>query len=184
MRRRIVWVCREAYRRGLTLGSGGNVSARTPEGVLITPHGCWLGRVRPEELLLLDPEGRPLQGTGEPSVETPLHLCLYRRLPSRGAVVHLHPPLSLAAGEVGEVELVGFEARLILRRVPVLPQRGPTVDDPEAVADALREHPVVILRGHGTVAAARTPEEALFVTELLERSVQVLVAKRLLEVRG
>jgi L-fuculose-phosphate aldolase len=76
---------------GLVTGTSGNGSVRTPKGdVLITPSGLDYEVLEPEDVVLVDPEARPLEGSLKPSSETPMHVGIYRSRPRAVAVVHTH----------------------------------------------------------------------------------------------
>ena len=79
------------YNRGLTHGSTGNLSVRLPDGtLLVTPTGSSLGRLTPEGLSVIKPNGELVSGP-KPTKEVPLHQALYSTRGERaGAVVHLH----------------------------------------------------------------------------------------------
>ena len=55
--------------------------------------------------------------------------------------------------------------------MPIIAQDTPTVTKPEKVVEALKYHPVVIIKGHGTVAIGKTFQEAFLFTDLLEEAV-------------
>src|SRR5207237_1340691 len=77
-----------------TRGAGGNVSARVPgsEEILITRTGVILGEVTPDDVVPIDPTGRPLDPQGpRPSKEVPFHTVVYRLRPDVNAIIHLHP---------------------------------------------------------------------------------------------
>lgn len=103
---------RDLHRRGWLPATSGNLSARLPSGdVLITASGLHKGRLRPEDMVEVDPEGTPRAEGQRPSAETALHLQRYREGPSTGAVVHVHSPnatlISLRA--TGELRFRGYE---------------------------------------------------------------------------
>ena len=79
------------YSRGFTHGSTGNLSVRLPDGnLLVTPTGSSLGRLTPEGLSVIKPNGELISGP-KPTKEVPLHQALYSTRGERaGAVVHLH----------------------------------------------------------------------------------------------
>ena len=90
-RKALVEVCRRMYQRGLIVALDGNVSARLPNGrILTTPRGVCKGDLEPEELVIVGLDGRKVSGRGEPTSELPLHLECYRQRPDIGAMVHGH----------------------------------------------------------------------------------------------
>ncbi len=94
MRKLIVKFGAELYDRQLTDVAGGNISVRVDDRVLMTPTRAgnlhhW--RLRPEQILTLDLEGRKLDGNGEISREAKVHLKLLNEFyPDGSAVVHGH----------------------------------------------------------------------------------------------
>ena len=72
-----------AYQRGLVSGTGGNISARCGEYIIITATNVPLRRVTPETLILCSLDGSPLDAApGErPSKETGFHAAVYRARP-------------------------------------------------------------------------------------------------------
>jgi putative sterol carrier protein len=66
---------------------------------------------------------------------------------------------------------ISFEEKYTIGEVPVIPQNTPTVTQPERVVAELKYHPVIILKGHGTVAVGKDFEEAFLLTDLLEEAV-------------
>ncbi len=88
-------VCRanlELVRRGLVIGTWGNASGidRAAGVVAIKPSGVGYAELTPEKIVLLDLDGKVLEGTLRPSSDTPTHLALYRAWNELGGVVHTH----------------------------------------------------------------------------------------------
>src|SRR5439155_19546127 len=92
LRRQIIHICRRLYERGLIAGQDGNISARLSNGlVLVTPSAVSKVDVEEDDLMVVNPEGRPVAGVGRPSSELGMHLRIYARRPDIRAVVHAHP---------------------------------------------------------------------------------------------
>ena len=90
LRERICLLAKSMFDRGLTGGSTGNISARTPDGgLLFSPTGTSFGRLDPARLSHFDADGR-LIGGDPPTKEKPLHDAFYDTRGTAGAVVHLH----------------------------------------------------------------------------------------------
>jgi len=80
------------HQRGWCDGTGGNFSCvleREPQLLLMAPSGVDKGRVRPQELIVVDDEGQVRGGGGRASAETLLHLAIVRET-GAGAVLHTH----------------------------------------------------------------------------------------------
>ncbi len=88
-RRRIAAAYRELGRRGFVPGSAGNVSQRTPNGMMITPSGCSAEAITPDMIVDIALDGA-LDGAGTPSSEWPMHAAIYRACPHAQAIVHTH----------------------------------------------------------------------------------------------
>ncbi|MFN5465416.1 MAG: methylthioribulose 1-phosphate dehydratase [Cyanobacteriota bacterium] len=82
----------DIHRRGWCDGTGGNFSctlSHAPLALLMAPSGIDKGSVSPESLIVVDAEGRVIQGSGRASAETLLHLEIVREREA-GAVLHTH----------------------------------------------------------------------------------------------
>jgi L-fuculose-phosphate aldolase len=89
MRDRVAWLYRTAAQRGLIAGSSGNVSALTPDGMLITPSGGDPETVGPADLSLVTLDGVALN-SATPSSEWAMHAAVYAACPGAGFIVHTH----------------------------------------------------------------------------------------------
>jgi len=84
----------------------------------------------------------------------------------------VHPPAVLAFSLTRESFLpVSFEEKYTIGEVPIIPQDTPTVTKPEPMVEELKYHPIVIIKGHGTVAIGKDLQEAFLLTDLLEEAV-------------
>ena len=80
------------HQRGWCDGTGGNFSCvlkLEPLLLLMAPSGVDKGRVRPQELIVVDGEGQVCRGSGRASAETLLHLAIVKET-GAGAVLHTH----------------------------------------------------------------------------------------------
>jgi len=80
------------HQRGWCDGTGGNFSCvleRQPLQLLMAPSGVDKGRVRPQELIVVDGKGGVCRGSGRASAETLLHLAIVNQT-GAGAVLHTH----------------------------------------------------------------------------------------------
>jgi L-fuculose-phosphate aldolase len=158
------WLGKELARRGLVVGSGGNISARDGERMVISPSGYDVDRVAPEEWAVIDlASGRQVGGLKAAS-EWELHLRALRSRPEANVVCHAHPAIAtgLVSGgadiEAYTPDFVAFVDRVA--HVPFVMPAGPELA--EAVEKALAGGaPAVALRNHGVVTLGRTAREAL-----------------------
>ncbi len=93
----------ELPRNNLVTWTGGNVSARDPESglVAIKPSGVRYEELRPEHMVIVDLDGRIVEGTLKPSSDTASHLYIYRHRPDVGGIVHTHSPYATAFAALG-----------------------------------------------------------------------------------
>jgi L-fuculose-phosphate aldolase len=161
------------FDRHLISGWGGNLSCRAMEdNILITGQHAPLGFLTAMDLVRIDSAGQPIDKSQRPSSETPLHLAVYAGTNTE-VVVHVHPPAVLAFSLNHDSFLpVSFEEKYTIGEVPIVAQDTPTVTKPEKLVEELTYHPVVIIKGHGTVALGKDFQEAFLLTDLLEEAVR------------
>lgn len=163
-RERLAALSRQLAEEGLVSGAGGNLSMRTPRGILITPSGLPCRETAPEDLLLVDLEGRVLEGRRKPSSETPMHLAVYRHDPRVGGVVHTHSRYASAFATAGrEIPPYHYMVAAVGDRVPLAPY---ATFGSEALAENVVQtlggrYGAVLLERHGVLTVGETPEEAL-----------------------
>ncbi|MBN1302559.1 MAG: L-ribulose-5-phosphate 4-epimerase [Melioribacteraceae bacterium] len=77
---------------GLVTLTWGNVSAidRTEGLIVIKPSGVDYDELKPEDMVVVDMEGKQVEGKLRPSSDTPTHLELYRAFSQIGGVAHTH----------------------------------------------------------------------------------------------
>ena len=160
------------FERRLISGWGGNLSCRHGEDkFLITGQHAPLGFLTTKHLVRIDRDGRPGEEGQRPSSETPMHLAIYGGTDAQ-VIVHTHPPMVVAFSLTHETFVpISFEEKYTIGEVPIIFHDTPTVTQPEKVVSELKYHPVIILKGHGTVAIGKDFEEAFLLTDLLEEAV-------------
>ncbi len=185
LRERICELARSMFDRGLTAGSTGNISARTPDGgLLVSPTGTSFGRLDPAALSRFDATGRQIDGD-RPTKEMPLHTAFYDTRGRTAAVVHLHSCHSVALSALPGADAQDFlppitpYAFMQLGRVQLLPYFRP--GDP-AIGDAVRglagKRSAVMLANHGPVVAGLDLEGACNAIEELEATARLAMLLR------
>ncbi|MNW37313.1 L-ribulose-5-phosphate 4-epimerase UlaF [compost metagenome] len=93
----------ELPKHGLVTFTWGNVSGIDRESGLfvIKPSGVPYEELRAEHMVVVDLEGRVVEGDLRPSSDTPTHLILYRSFPNIGGVVHTHSPWGTSWAQAG-----------------------------------------------------------------------------------
>jgi len=179
LREEFVRIGQLMHSRNYVTATDGNISARLgKDRYLVTPSGQSKGFMRPEEMVVIDGEARPLSGDWElrPSSEILLHLEAYRRRPDIGAVVHAHPPTAIALSIAG-VSLARCQLPEVLVTLGLIATTDyATPADPEGavvIRDLIRCHDALILRRHGSVTVGATPWEAYLRLEKVENAAEI-----------
>jgi len=184
LRKEMVEIGRRLYEKELVAASDGNLSARVSDNeFLITPSGTCLGFLKSSELVLIDGEGRRLQGGQKPTSEYRLHLEVYRLREDVGAVVHAHPPLCTAFSVAGVnlEECVIPEVVFTLGAIPTAEYATPTTEEPpRVIGEYIPRCDAIILDRHGTLTVGETLTEAYFKLEKLEHSAKIILSARML----
>ncbi len=83
---------------GLVILTWGNVSGIDRESglVVIKPSGVDYAELRPEDMVVVDLNGKTVEGTLRPSSDTPTHIELYKAFPDIGGVAHAHSTYATA----------------------------------------------------------------------------------------
>jgi L-fuculose-phosphate aldolase len=156
---------RAMSRRGLSQGTSGNLSARVPEGMLITPSAVPYDEMGADSLVLLDLDGRVLGRPGHrPSTEWRLHAAILAARPEAGAVVHTH---SMACTTLACLrrEIPAFHYMVAVAGGDSIRCADYATFGTAALADravaALDGRLACLLANHGMVALGPTPRAAL-----------------------
>jgi L-fuculose-phosphate aldolase len=168
---------------GLTVVTGGNISARDAETgmIVITPASAPYRDMSASDIVVVDEAGQVIYGSGTPSSEMAMHLELMRRAEDRSAfaVVHTHSPYATAFSVVRTpIPLVCNEGLgLGTVRVRVTEYAAPgTIALGEEVRSALAEDPgalAILLANHGAATMADSVSQAYDLALQLEWSARV-----------
>lgn len=182
-RQHLVEICRRLYEKDLIAAGDGNVSCRLDEErVLVTPSGCHKGFLRPDDLVITDVHGQRIlrkSGALRPSSEFLMHEACYLERPDIRAVVHAHPPVSVALALAGLSlsECVLSETCLLLGPILTVPYSTPTTDEvPRVLRPYLGQANALILDRHGALTLGRDLNEAWHRMEALEHAAKILHA--------
>ncbi len=164
----------DLFTRGLVSSHTGNLSIRLGERIIITRRVSQLVSLCENDLIETGISKND-RATPLASMELPVHRVIYRQTPAL-AIVHAHPPHAIALS-LTETEIVlNDEGLSVVGPVPVLGWHTEVsqLKLADAIAQALKQHRVVLVRGHGSFAIGQLLEEAYSLTTALEESCQVI----------
>jgi L-fuculose-phosphate aldolase len=182
MKKELVQTGLRLYERGMVAGTDGNISVRLDgDRVMVTPSGSALGRLAPEDLLIVDLYGKPLQGKGRPTSELKMHLFVYQNRSDVFACVHSHAPYATAFSVAGIplAEDILPEIVLFVGNIPLTEYAQPGTDAvPKAIEPHLEKSHAFLLRNHGLLTIGRSLEEAYNRHETVEHFARIVFAAR------
>ncbi len=169
----------ELPKNGLVKWTGGNVSARDQETglVVIKPSGVLYEDLRPEDHVVLDLEGKVVEGKLKPSSDTASHLYIYRQRPDVNGVVHTHSPYATAFAAVGKPIPVYLTA-IADEFGCTIPCAGFALIGGEEIGRQVVEHigesAAVLLKNHGVFTVGPTVRDAVKAAVMVEDVAQAV----------
>ncbi len=167
--------------KGLVVGTSGNISLRLPpqgerQLMTITPTSRHYDTLDIDDIPIIDFDGKSAAGHLAPSIETPLHIGIYRARKDVNAIIHTHSIFASAAAVAGldipailedQAALLGGEIKLAGYALSGTPEQLANV------LTALGKRNAVLLANHGAVATGRTMRDAFTAAELIEKTARV-----------
>lgn len=173
-RKEVARFMRRLYRQKLTTTSGGNISLRISQDIiLITPSGTDKGRMRWKEVGIMNIVGENLTPDLKPSIESEMHLSIYRRKKDIFAIVHAHPVFasSFTAMKSAIRTDLTAEAKAICGNPRFVPYAlMGTKELAVLAADLVEESDILLLENHGILATGANLLEAFDKLEVLENA--------------
>ncbi len=171
-RESIVEYSKQMLESGLVVGTGGNISIYNREEnlIAITPGSRDYLTLEAKDIIVLDPEGRIVDGEGSPSSELALHTIFYKNREDISSVVHTHSfhAASLSCMDKG-VPAIHYLIACAGGDVRCAPYE--TFGTSELAQKALlgmEDRRCVLLAKHGLVSGARTLEKAYSIASHIE----------------
>lgn len=162
---------RDIFLRGFISSHAGNMSTRVVDRIYITRTSSMLGKLRQKDVIELN-LGQDRSEVPQASSELVVHTAIYQNT-SALAIVHAHPPYATLLSMLqDELVPVDAEGKYLFTRIPVVTP-GKAIGSEESaglVSEQLRDHKIVLVRGHGSFARGATLEEAFMYTTSLESS--------------
>ena len=184
IRAALLATAKELLRTGLVEGTSGNLSARLPDGnVALTPSSLSYEQMQLEDLVVVDLDGNLLEGERGPTTEMALHLACLRKYPELGGVIHSHAMFATMFAITHQpIPCVIEEFDVFVGGdVPVANYQVTGSDElGEEVASWLADRGAVLMANHGLLTVGKTPEKAMQVAHLVERTAKIVWGARML----
>ncbi|MES1185230.1 MAG: L-ribulose-5-phosphate 4-epimerase [Myxococcales bacterium] len=174
----------EIPRRGLAIYTFGNVSALDAQRAVfaIKPSGVSYDELKADDMVVIDLDGKTVEGKLRPSSDTKTHLALYRAFRGIGGIVHTHSTYATAWAQAGlAIPIYGTtHADHLAEDVPctAVMSAEAVEGDYEAetgtqIIDCFRgrdpeQTPMVLVAGHAPFTWGKTAEKAVYHAVVLE----------------
>lgn len=179
IREEICLIGESLFRRGYTVGSSGNISARLEDGWLITPTDACLGTLDPAAIAKVNTEGEWVNGN-KPSKTLLLHQGVYRNNPQAGCVLHTHSTalvhLTLSGVWSEQAILPPITPYQVMKvgRIPLIPYHRPGAPEvARQVAELATAVRGVMLERLGPVVWGEGVSHASYILEELEETAKL-----------
>lgn len=166
LKEKLVALNQELPKNNLVAWTSGNVSARDPESglVVIKPSGVRFEELKAEDMIVLDLEGKIIEGRLKPSSDTASHLYIYRHRSDVGGIVHTHSRYATAFAALGRPIPCVLTAMADEFGGPI-PCGGFALIGGEeigkVVVETIGKSPAVLLKNHGVFTVGADAEAAV-----------------------
>jgi L-ribulose-5-phosphate 4-epimerase len=177
----LVTACKILANQGLT-DAFGHISVRIPgTDSFYIPSFMSPALVRESDLLILDFEGKVIEGNSLPNREVYIHSECYRRRPDVGSVCHTHSPMVKVFASLGEpLKPIENSASIFAPETPIYQRVGLIVNAElgREVAESLGDHRAVLMRGHGSTVVGLNLQQAAVTAIYLEETAKLTYRAR------
>ncbi len=170
---------RRVYNKGFAAANDGNISLRLGDDrVLCSPTRVSKGFMKPDDLCIVDLDGKQVSGKRKRSSEILLHLTIMKARADVRSVVHCHPPhataFAVAREPIPKCILPEFE--VFLGEVAISPYETPGSQSfADTVLPYVKDTDTILLANHGTVTYGSDLEDAYFKTEIIDAYCRILI---------
>ncbi|NQU42131.1 class II aldolase/adducin family protein [bacterium] len=166
--------------KDMAAANDGNISCRLDEQrILTTPTMISKGFMDPEDLVVVDMDGRQVSGKRKVTSEVRMHLLVYRERNDVRAAVHAHPrhALAFAATHTAPPPGVLNEVEYVLGEIALVPYAlAGTQEFADALAPFIGLHQAFLIAHHGALTLGEGLIEAFWRMETLENYCAMLLA--------
>ncbi len=178
----IINIGKTLYNKDLTIGTSGNISVKTRDGILITASGTSLGNLKEDDIVLIDFDGNELENK-KASSEKMLHVEIYKQRNEVKAIIHTHPQYltTFACCHKTLDEPIMSENILYFEDIPLAPYAMPSSNQlVENTVKYLQNRDVVLMANHGAIAVAESLKQAYLKMETAEYYAKVTLNTKIL----
>jgi L-fuculose-phosphate aldolase len=179
----VIGTAQQMVQQGLGVGNMGNVSMRLGdtsgrELLAITPSGRYYDLLGPDDVVIVDFGGKSVEGKLKPSMETMLHIGIYKTRQKVNAIVHCHPVFSSVVAVVGmEMPAILDDQVVCLGGEINVAEYAPSGSSEMVrnVISALGSRNAVIMANHGALSVGSDLRDALTNCQILEKTARIYV---------
>lgn len=179
---------RRAYQRGLTTSTGGNISHRYGDYMLITCSGKDKSSLTSDDIAKVEIRtGENLTPSLKLSIESEMHRLIYIERGDVNAIVHSHPTFSclFSASDMEIDTSLIAESWFLLDKVERIPYaRMGTKELALIVSTYMKNHDAALLSNHGAIALGRTMLSAFDRIECLEQAAKMTLFSSFIDAKG
>jgi L-fuculose-phosphate aldolase len=184
-KKEVAYFMRRLYKKNLTTSTGGNISYKIDDlTVIITPTELDKARIKGRQTGVVTTRGKNITTDIKLSMETGMHLSIYKKRPDIKAIIHAHPPVSISFTAMNKK----INCRLIAEAYYVLgtPQvAGYALMGTQPLATIVSEKAldtnVILMQNHGIICLGKSLLDAFCKVEVLEASAKMTLITELMK---
>ncbi len=183
LRSQLVLHSRKLHAMGWVANHDGNISVRlNGSRLLITATAISKADIDDAALLVVDFNGKVLEGRRKPFSELDLHLACYQTRPKVDCVIHAHPPYATAMGLSGQSLMVAAIPEVVVSLgagIPTAPLAMPkSPESKAAVTELVATNNAMLLAGNGALTLGDDLSQAYLRMELVEHYAKIVTLAR------
>ena len=169
LKERMCDIGRRMWAKDYTDGNGGNLTIRVGDNlVLCTPTLISKGFMTPDDIALIDLDGKQLAGSRKRTSEAMTHIGIMKRQPMCKACCHAHPPhaTAFAVAKVQPPTCLIPEADIFLGKIAIAPYQTPgSQENADTVGEVGKDNQCVLMANHGVITWGKDIEDAYWKME-------------------
>jgi L-fuculose-phosphate aldolase len=176
-RQDIIDVGKLVFQKGWVAANDGNITVRLDQDrILATPTGICKGMMDHDDLIIVDMQGKKIEGKKECTSEIAMHLTVYEMRPDIRSVVHAHPPVATGFATAGRALNLALLPEVIigLGCVPLADYGLPgTPELTKPMLPLIPKYDAIMMGNHGAVCYGPDVYKAFFKMETVEHFARI-----------